>query len=162
MRRTMKRALARSGGASSRDTGDRPGNDVLGLVAAIVAILFLLVVLDRGLRVPPPPSADSRALVVGARAASECLDAGTWSGCGAIEHSRMTAVYPYPLLQYLPAVALVRLGQSDEQIIRWLERLSALAFLGSTALVVFVAHRVFRPGWAPILALTMLTGYGLY
>ena len=125
-------------------------------VVASVAVLVLvgLLVTDS----TPQPARDTPTLVHGARVASDCIGVGTFDGCGRVEGTRYTEVGPYPLLQYLPSIALVELGRTDEQIVRDLARISTVAFLAALVLVFMIAQRALQAGWRSVLVIVMLTG----
>lgn len=53
---------------------------------------------------------DTDNLVVGTRRAIACVGDGIWSSCGLLPGGRVSEVFPYPALQYMPAAALVALG----------------------------------------------------
>lgn len=102
---------------------------------------------------------DTDNLVAGARRAADCIHLGTWTRCGRLEGVPVTEVGPYPLLQYLPSVALVRLGLSDDAIITALGRLNFLAFAGTLVLcVVALAARRGRDGAWGLIALVAVLG----
>ena len=100
---------------------------------------------------------DTDNLVSGARYASECVRDGRWKACGLIQGSRFSWVFPYPLLQYVPALLLVRLKWSDSAIIGALGRINIVAFAG-ILLLCYVAGRKFEGRyWSPLLVLAALS-----
>ena len=77
---------------------------------------------------------DTDNLVVGTRRALACVRAGTWSSCGLISGARVSEVFPYPALQYLPAAAFVTLGFADAAAVEALARLNIVAFAATIGL----------------------------
>jgi hypothetical protein len=99
---------------------------------------------------------DTDNLVKGTRAALDCLHLHVFRGCGLTPGSRATAVFPYPLLQYLPAAVLIKLGFSDPSVLRGLAGLSMLSYASAFILVRrLVAPRADRI-WGPVLALVLI------
>jgi hypothetical protein len=127
-----------------------------GWVGAGVALLLCYLVL---LWVNAGPqgnihTGDTDNLVRGARVAADCMHLGQWNGCGFIEGTRHTSVGPYPLLQYVPAAALVKLGVSDTTIVELLARLSTLAFAGTLVVAALALRR--RPALAVVAVSALL------
>ena len=99
---------------------------------------------------------DTDLLVTGARLSLHCVDRGTLIGCGHAAGSPLSQVGPYAFLQYLPAMALVHFGLTDNQAIHALGSINLAAFAASLVVAAIVARRM-RPGiWAPILVLALV------
>jgi hypothetical protein len=78
---------------------------------------------------------DTNNLVQGGRVLINCIKEGEWSGCGYYTGTNQTAVFPYPLLQYLPSVGFSLFGWSDDSVLIGLKWLNFFALLGILALV---------------------------
>ena len=78
----------------------------LGLGAVVAFVVLMGTV---GLSHGHIKTGDTPGLVRGARVALDCIGTdGRWSSCGTVPRSHDTTVGPFPLLQYLPAAAMVR------------------------------------------------------
>lgn len=128
---------------------------VLGLL--LLLALLLIVALDARSR-GHLQTGDSNNLVRGARFALTCLDDREFVACGHAEGSIQTEVFPYPLLQYLPAGFLVALGWNDADVLLALGTLNLLAF--AAALLYAAATFRERPTKAALVLLA-LTGSSL-
>ena len=128
---------------------------VLGLL--LLLALLLIVALDARSR-GHLQTGDSNNLVKGARFALTCLDDREFVACGHAEGSIQTEVFPYPLLQYLPAGFLVALGWNDADVLLALGTLNLLAF--AAALLYAAATFRERPRYAALVLLA-LTGSSL-
>jgi hypothetical protein len=122
-------------------------------VAGVLILGYLVLVMVNAASVGNLHTGDTDVLVQGARQALQCLGRGKLVGCGHASGSPLTAVAPYPLLQYLPAMALLKLGLSNNQVIHALGSVN-LAALAATLIVVAVRWR--RWVWAPVLVLALL------
>ena len=133
------------------------GKYTLGL--SLLAAYLLIVILDARGR-GNLNTGDSNNLVQGARSALECLGAGDFVGCGHLTGSIQTEVFPYPLLQYLPAGFLVRLGFSDGHV------LEALGIVSFVALVIALAGVLVtfrnRPRHAALALLALVGSSAIY
>jgi hypothetical protein len=78
---------------------------------------------------------DTNNLIAGARAALDCIDQGIFRHCGHVPGNPGSGVFPYSLLQYLPAMLAVWLGASDAAVLGFLARLSVLAFAACLGMV---------------------------
>jgi hypothetical protein len=136
-------------------TGRRRVSGLAVVAAASVAVLIVLLLSNA---TQQRVSSDTLTLAHGARVAVDCVEDGSFDGCGRVSKTRFTEVGPYPLLQYLPAVALVKLGRTDDQIVHDLARLSAVAFLASLVLVYVMGRRALQIAWGYLLVVVMLTG----
>lgn len=106
------------------------------LVAAYVALLWF----DAG-PLGNIHNGDTGNLVAGTRVALDCLNLSQWSDCGHLDGSIQTDVFPYPLLQYLPAAAFIKAGASDTYASELLARLNIVAFAASFGLAYVVLRR---------------------
>ena len=133
------------------------GKYTLGL--SLLASYLLIVIFDARGR-GNLNTGDSNNLVQGARSALECLGAGDFVGCGHLTGSIQTEVFPYPLLQYLPAGFLVRLGFSDGHV------LEALGIVSFVALVIALAGVLVtfrsRPRHAALALLALVGSSAIY
>lgn len=100
---------------------------------------------------------DTEELVAGAAVARDCLREGVWRGCGTADAPLYSSVRPFPLLQYLPAGALLGAGVDPDRVVDVLAALNLAAFFGILGCVAVLGRRALR-GWAPVLLATMLGG----
>jgi hypothetical protein len=84
---------------------------------------------------------DTDNLVAGARTAAHCVRDGVLTECGLVDGSHYSYVFPYPLLQYLPALGLIAVGASDTTAVEALGRLSLVALAATVALTVVGLRR---------------------
>jgi hypothetical protein len=103
------------------------------LVALTVLGLYVALLALDGLRRGHIDNGDSALLVHGASEVLSCLRHGVLSSCGLIAGTNQTTVGPYPLIQYLPAVAMTGLEIDDRLVLRGLAGLNLLALVGSMA-----------------------------
>ena len=117
---------------------------------------------DRGVRQP-----DRR---LGARAVVDCLREGVLTSCGTTPaelakadppYRLISAVGPFPVLQYLPAVALTAVGFSPGAVLTFLSLVSVASFLVLVWLLWLVGRRV-GGGWGSLLVAVAFTGPLLY
>jgi len=120
----------------------------LSLIAA-----FLLIVLLDARHLGYLDTGDSNNLVQGARVVLHCLRRAEFVGCGHLSGSIHTLVFPYPLLQYLPAGFLVGLGMSDRQVLVALGVVSFVAFATAILAVALTFRDRPRSGALVLLAL---------
>lgn len=132
-----------------------------GLAAAVALGAFLALLLVDGFGRGNVHTGDTEALVDGTRTALACLGDGELTGCGRPPGTVVTNVYAYPLLQYLPAGALVGLGLGDAAVARGLAAVNVLAFLGALGCIVVLGRRALA-GWTPVLLAVVLCGPLLY
>src|ERR1700690_1918363 len=100
----------------------------LACLAGVVGTVVYLAV--RG----PATQGDRRELVRGAAGIADCLRRHRFTNCNHfVVHTRTGALTlptaPYPLLQYIPAVALQLLGASRDATLRTLTVLSGIALI---------------------------------
>jgi hypothetical protein len=101
----------------------------------------------------PGVEGDTMQLVLGARRAAICLEAGAGGACPNLSY--------FPLLQYLPAGLVFLAGGRTGDALGALVWINLAAWLG-TAVLLAVALRKGRGGWAAALALAAWVGsYGL-
>jgi hypothetical protein len=126
----------------------------VGLVLAYLVLLWV----DAGPR-GHLVTGDTNVLIAGTRKAVDCIDRGIWRSCDRAGPGGGT-VAPFPLLQYLPAYVMVKLGMSDPAILRVLGRINLVAF-GTTMLLAVVALRAGASDvrrWLGALAVAALLG----
>jgi hypothetical protein len=102
---------------------------------------------------------DTDNLVLGTRQALACLEDGTWRGCG-WQGGIQTAVFPYPILQYLPAAALIEVGMSDGQVLVGLAVINLVAIVAAMTSVVVTFRR--RPDAGLLVVMSLLGSSLLY
>jgi hypothetical protein len=123
------------------------------LATAALLVAFVLLLWFNAAPLGNIHTGDTDNLVLGARAASECVHLGQWTGCGHTPGQRWTAVFPYPLLQYLPATVLVHFKWSNSAITGALARINIIAFAACLVLLAMAARRFGRRGLlGPLLA----------
>jgi len=132
-----------------------------GLAAAVALGGFLALLLADGFGRGNVVTGDTQALVDGTRVALRCLADGELTRCGRPPGTVVTNVYAYPLLQYLPAGALVGLGLGDDAVARGLAVVNMSAFLGALGCVAVLGRRVLA-GWTPVLLAVVLCSPLLY
>ena len=108
---------------------------VLGIAAAILVFGFVELLWTQAFPLGHHHTGDTNNLVAGARSALDCIDQGIWRHCGHVPGNPGSGVFPYALLQYLPAMFVVWLGASDAAVLGFLARISVLAFAGCLGLV---------------------------
>lgn len=149
------------GDGTSAPWPDQPSGDrwrgVAGRVAVVALGIFFVLLLTDGRRLGNVHTGDTDNLVEGTRVALRCLGDGVLTRCGRIPDTVFSTVFPYPLLQYLPATALVGLGLDSGSVVDGLAVLSTVAFFGCLACVVALGRRVLI-GWTPILFAILLSG----
>jgi hypothetical protein len=144
---------------------DRPAGTLLwaAVGAAVLIGVFLVLQIVSGVQASNVHTGDTDHLVKGARVASACLDRHVLKGCAHQPGGVWTDDFPYPLLQYIPAVALVRMGISNDHVVSLLARINLLSFLGSLACIVFVCRRARGlRSWTPELLIVMLASPVLF
>ncbi len=127
-------------------TGAIAGSPLASSLPAVVvglAAAYVLVVLALGLEVGNINTGDSNLLAAGARASLDCLRDGVLSSCGTT--GTFTTVGPYPLLQYLPAVAGTLAGLSADHVVVLMASVSLLSFAACLVLPVLALDAVRRP-----------------
>lgn len=127
---------------------------------SVVAVaVFLALIGGYWLSHAPQVGGDSPTLEAGARVALDCLREGNLRSCGVspAELARVptpiplkSAVAPWPVLQYVPAVLLQALGATSWQVFTWLSLLSIVAVLLVFSLLWQVPRRLGHPALAPV------------
>lgn len=130
-------------------------------VAAALLFAWALLVWFEAVPIGHLHTGDTDNLVLGARLAAECIREGVFSECGLIEGTVNTRVFPYALLQYLPASAFIGAGLSDEGVVEALARLNLIAFVASL-LLAWVALRSRGRGIQSIAVLAILASTATY
>ena len=123
------------------------------------ALAALVVLLGASAAPRANPGGDSALLVWGTRAALECLDEATVFRCGhpGPPGGPVTEVEAYPLLQYLPAGAMVLAGLGDDAILNGLLALSTAAYAAAVALVALAGRRLPGPLGPLLVAIVALS-----
>jgi hypothetical protein len=123
-------------------------------LATALVVAYLIMVLISAAPIGNIHTGDTDLLVRGSRVLKHCLAQGHLENCG--HSSGGVAIGPYALLQYLPAMAFLQFGLSNDQTIRALSALSFVAFVLSLILVLIASARLRSRAWAPILVLCLL------
>ena len=131
-----------------------------GPIAALLVFLFVEILWIQAFPLGHHHTGDTNNLVVGARTALDCLGDGTWRDCAHDPGSTGSGVFPYPLLQYLPAMLAIGLGASDAAALGFLARLSVLAFAACLGLTWFTMRR--QPRLAALGVLAVLGSAATY
>lgn len=137
----------------------------LEVVGAVCIVAYLVVVAVNAApigNVGTGPGADTSILVHGARVGLDCLEHGVYRACGYRPDSFTTDVGQFPLLQYLPALALIKMGFSDAEVVTLLARLSFAALTVTLLLVVVGAAPLHWRGWRALLVVAVLSTSILY
>jgi hypothetical protein len=103
---------------------------------------------------------DSHNLIKGSRFALRCIGDGDFVGCGHDVGTRQTAVFPYPLLQYLPSGLLLRIGASHSDVLAALGIINFVAF--TAAILVVVATFRDRPRHGVLVVLVLMGSSAVY
>ncbi len=109
-------------------------------VAVTSLVVFVLLLWFDAARLGNVHTGDTDNLVVGTRRAGECIRAGTWTACGLLPGTRVSEVFPYPPLQYLPAGLFASLGLSNDAVVEALGRLNILAFAATIIMCGWAFH----------------------
>ncbi|MDQ1512030.1 MAG: hypothetical protein QOG50_3874 [Actinomycetota bacterium] len=105
---------------------------------------------------------DSKHVVIGAQKIVDCFHqevfthCDKWAGGQAGPHGGVAPVGAWPLLQYVPAVALRWLGLGPSATLRVLIVIDALALWVMSGLLWITVRRTGATAWAPLLAVAML------
>jgi hypothetical protein len=105
------------------------------LVAAVLLLAYVELLWIDAFPVGHHHTGDTNNLIAGARSALDCIDQGIWRHCGHVPGNPGSGVFPYALLQYLPAMFAVWLGASDAAVLGFLARINVLAFAGCLGLI---------------------------
>jgi hypothetical protein len=147
--------------SARRSVGER-GLGQPGTTAAILVAAVLLIDLWVSVRHPTLVDADTSHLVNGAQKVVDCLHGHVLTNCDSWAGGRKDAggavahVGPWPLLQYVPAVALRAVGVSHDATLRVLIALNGLAIWSVFALVWITVRRLAAPVWGPLVVVTLL------
>ena len=132
---------------------------LLVAIAVLLAAYVALVVIDAA-PIGNVHTGDTDNLVAGTHQAIHCVRTGEFHACGLIPGSNYTTVFPYPLLQYVPAAALVAIGVGDARVVSGLARLSSLAFVACLVLAVWCLRR--RPARAGLAVAALIGSSATY
>jgi len=125
-------------------------------LAIILIVGYVVLLIVNAAPIGNLHTGDTDLLVQGARQTIRCLGRGTLIGCGHTKGALTGKVGPYALLQYLPTMALLKLGLTNNQVVRALGSVNLVAFVASLVVVALVAKRL-RPGvWGPVLVLALV------
>lgn len=138
----------------------RTSQRAIGFATALLVFAFVELLWIQAFPLGHLHTGDTDNLVAGARTALDCVDQGTWRGCAHVPGNPGTGVFPYPLLQYLPATFAVWLGASDTAVLGFLARISVLAFAGCLGLIWFALRE--RPRLAALGVLAVLGSAATY
>ena len=116
-------------------------------------IVFLLLVFLDARALGNINNGDSNNLVEGASFAAHCLKGGNFIGCGLLDGGH-SSVFPYPILQYIPA-ALLLIFTDKAQVVYYLSSLNFVSFV----LILLIGTLTFRqkPKSASIFLFAMIT-----
>lgn len=112
--------------------------------ALLLAITYAMVVYLDARTAGNINNGDSNNLANGARVAVDCLRDGIVTSCGA-QPGGHSSVFPYPLLQYLPAGLLVLAGATEQTIVTLLAQLNFVAVAAMPIVAWFGFSRRLRP-----------------
>lgn len=165
-----------AGKPAARWAGDLPRR-VVAVALVVVSLLLLLRTVD-SLSADVVvstiwQSSDTRALVVGADVAIDCMKEGTWRGCGLLAPGELLIEYPevpgsavdrFPPLLYIPALLVQGLGGGQDLSLRIIGMLSLVSFGGLIALPWLVGARTpalfrHRHLWAGLILASPLLPY---
>jgi hypothetical protein len=133
---------------------------ILIRVAACLLVVFIVALAIDARKYANINTGDTNNLVAGARFALDCVRDGEFVGCGALEGSVQTQVFPYPLLQYVPATVLIWFGLDDAAVLQGLRWLNVAALV-AVVVIVWVALRS-RPRLAFLGVAAVLSSSLLY
>ena len=127
----------------------RLGNTLLRIsrpftTALLLAVVYGLLVYLDARTTGNINNGDSNNLANGARVAVDCLRDGIVTSCGA-QPGGHSSVFPYPLLQYLPAGLLVLAGATEQTVVTLLAQLNFLAVVAMPIVAWFGFSRRLRP-----------------
>jgi hypothetical protein len=106
-------------------------------------------------------SSDSVTVAGGAGDLAKCLTTGAWAHCR--DHNNgLSAVGPFPPLQYLPAIGLSLLGFRDGAVLTGLAWINLLAFAGCMILAVVALRPTAARALAPLAVLGIFLSSGTY
>jgi hypothetical protein len=153
---------SRAAGTANRParSGNRLKYDAKHALGVSLLAGFLFIVFRDARRFGHLATGDSNNLVEGARTALTCLGDRGFVGCGHLPDSVQTLVFPYPLLQYLPAGLFVGVGASDSRALMALGTLSFIAI--AAALLVVLATFRERPRHGALVVLALIGSSAVY
>ncbi len=125
-------------------------------VATLLIVGYLIFVTVKAAPIGNLHTGDTDILVQGARQTLRCLSRGKLVGCGHSPGSLLSQVGPFPLLQYLPSMALIKVGLNNNQVVHALGSINLAAFIASLVLVVVVAKRLRPAFWGPVLVMALI------
>ena len=112
----------------------------------------------------PDSHGDTAGLVIGSQKILDCLhhhvftSCETWRGGHPDPRGGMAYVGPWPLLQYLPAIALRELGVSRLATLHVLIVANAVALSAMVGLVAITLRRSASVSWIPVMVATLIVG----
>lgn len=101
---------------------------------------------------------DTNHLLAGSRILLDCVHAHVFRACAFDPTRGQSQVGPYPLLQYLPALAMRGLGFSPIRVLRGLGWVNLAAFVVSLGLLASIAAQEHRRLWRPLLIVLAASG----
>ena len=133
-----------------------PSERVLRFVGrAALGCLIAVFVLDLWVALAHPHmTGDTSGLVIGSRRVVDCLREHRFTHCETAQEGGFVGLWP--LMQYLPAVALRAVGLSHDSALRVIIALNAIALGALGTLVWVVAKRKADAVWAPVLAAALV------
>ena len=131
-----------------------------GRAIALLLVTYLALVWFSAAPIGNIHTGDTDNLVAGTRTALDCIHLGKWSRCGYYDGTRQTAVFPYPLLQHLPAAVFIKAGASNDRAVELLGRLNVVAF-GLSFVFSWIVLRGRRGMW-PLACAAVLAGSATY
>ena len=112
----------------------------------------------------PNSHGDTAGLVIGSQKILDCLhhhvftSCDTWAGGHPDPRGGTANVGPWPLLQYIPAVALRGLGVSRLATLHILIVANAVALFAVVGLVAITLRRAAATSWIPVMVVTLIVG----
>ena len=152
-------ALAPDHPSAPRPPGARSAHArrlLIGGAAAIGCAVILLA--GPGMSRGQLHTGDTDHLVAGSRAILDCVDRHVFRACSFDASVGRSKVGPYPLLQYLPALAMRELGFRPLAVLRGLAWVNFVAFVVSLGLLASLAARARQDLWRPLLVVLGASG----
>jgi hypothetical protein len=156
---TDGRTVAPMAGSPFTVRGTLGWRSVFGWSGMGLIVLFLVAIAVDARRFTNTNTGDTNNLATGSRVLIECIRSGDFVGCGRYDGSIQTAVFPYPLLQYVPATVFAWLGWSDAEMLsglRWLSYCSLLGILALFLLAFREQPRLIYLSWAVLIGSSLL------
>ena len=132
----------------------------LGSCVALLLVLYVALLWFSAASQGNIHTGDTDNLAAGTRTALDCIHLGEFTRCGFFEGTRQSSVFPYPLLQYLPAAVFIKAGASNDHAVELLARLNIVAF-GLSFIFAWVVLRR-RKGMWPLACAAVLAGTATY